>query len=202
MWLNPAICLQFSNTVVHFVFLKEVLEDANGNRLHEPLNLPCRNSLMAKLSSPTDADKLYAILFLAVTALNSSASHEYLDKAGILPRCRHGEANREADVFGSPVKAVGAASKASPARLHVVGGIDGLTKQEAEWTRASEAADLSIRSEASTGRGRPGVARLVPASSLSASFLADPMDAACSAPGGRNLSMITRDSDSEDSDDE
>ena len=185
-----------------FVFLKEVLEDENGNKLLEPMNLPCRNSLLEKLSSPTDADKLYAILFLSVTALNSSASHEYLDKAGILPRSRHGEANREAEAFGSPVKAVGLAGKASPARVHSVGSIDGLTKQEAEWTRASEASDLSWRSEASTGRGRPGVARLMPASSSTSSLLVDPMDAACCAPGGRNLSMITRDSDSEDSDDE
>lgn len=166
---------------------------------HGEMSLPCRNRLLENLSSSVEAEKLYAIMFLSVTALNCGASLKKLECVGLCPRSRCGEFNREADVVGSPVKAVGAVVEASPGRHKAVGSIDGLTKKEAEWTRG---ADLSWRSEGSVGAGlRPGVARLVSSSSATA-FAVDPIDAACTSLGGRNLSMITRDSSSEDDSDE
>jgi hypothetical protein len=165
------------------------------------MNLPCRNRLLENLSSQIDAEKLYAILFLSVTALCCSASVKFLESVGLCPRSRFGEGNRETDAFGSPAKVVAAALEPSPGRKKAVGSIDGLTKQESEWTRG---ADLPWRSEPASAVAaalRPGVARLV-SSSSSASFAADPIDAACTALGGRNLSMVTRDSSSEDSEDD
>jgi hypothetical protein len=195
-----------SDAVIELVFLEEA-KGADSASV-----FPCRNCLLEKLTSPMDAPKLYAILFLSVAALHCSASPATLEAAGICPRSARASAARSAmpDAWGSPARGAGGGVDASPGRGRLDVSIDGLTKKETEWSRGN---DTSWRSEVSGGGGlRPGVARLVASSAsfasaadgaAAAAALAamDPIDAACTALGGRNLSMITRDSSSEDSDD-
>lgn len=190
-----------SDAVIELVFLEEV---AHGGEA----NFPCRNCLLEKVASPIDAQKLYAVLFLSVAALHCSASPQTLEAAGICPRFlrAHSVRSGTSDAWGSPARGTGGGFEASPGRSRTDTSIDGLTKKETEWSRG---ADASMRSDVSGGGGlRPGVARLVASSSSfasaadGASAAIDPIDAACTALGGRNLSMITRDSSSEDSDDE
>jgi hypothetical protein len=191
-----------SDAVIELVFLEEV---ANGDGVAV---FPCRNCLLEKVASSIDAQKLYAILFLSVAALHCSASPQTLEAAGICPRFLRAYSTRNgtADAWGSPARGLGGGVDASPGRGRADLSIDGLTKKETEWSRG---VDMSSRSDVSSGGGmRPGVARLVALTSSFASAAdgaaaaVDPIDAACTALGGRNLSMITRDSSSEESEDE
>jgi hypothetical protein len=189
-----------SDAVIELVFLEEA-KGADSQSV-----FPCRNCLLEKLTSSMDAPKLYAVLFLSVAALHCSASPATLEAAGICPRSVRAPAPRGAmpDAWGSPSRGPGGGVEASPGRGRQDVSIDGLTKKETEWSRGN---DTSWRCEVSGVGLRPGVARLVASSASFASAAdaaaaaVDPIDAACTALGGRNLSMITRDSSSEDSDD-
>jgi hypothetical protein len=197
----------FSDAVVHLVFVGEATRD------NADADLPCRACLLEKLASPVDAQKLFAILFLSVASLHCNASPQTLETAGLCPRSLRFLSRGGLDAWASPAKGGSAAYEASPGRSVADASIDGLTRKEAEWTRGADASWRSDVSAAGAGL-RPGVARLVSSTSSFASSSGtagssalaaapfDPIDAVCTSLGGRNLSMITRDSSSEDSEED
>jgi hypothetical protein len=211
--LSDSLQPQLSDAVIDLVFLTD---NSKAETSDQADLRPCRTCLLEKLSSKIDAEKLYAILFLAAAALYSDASPETLEAAGICPRyVRAPVSLGAADAWCSPAKGKSAGVEASPSRSKGDVSVDGLTKAETEWMRSDAGgADTSWRSDVSAGgSARPGVARMVAVSAshvasgvasgaafASAAF--DPIDLACTALGGRHLSMITRDSSSSDSEDE